>query len=597
MVAASRFRIGSILGRRREYSHAAPLRLRVAAMLNRILIAAAFLATPFAASAQPASPPPPPVAAGVVSSADPRASAAGQEILRAGGSAADAAMAMLVALTVVEPQSSGIGGGGFLLHHDGRSGAIATIDGRETAPASAGPGLFLTPDGKPMPFMQAVPGGISVGVPGNIRLMAKVHQRWGKLSWAKLFDPAIRLAEDGYTVTPPMARALASVAGVWADFPEARALYWDGDKPKAAGATVKNPRLAAFLRRLAAEGPDAFYTGENAAAIIETLASAPRNPATMTPVDLAGYEAKDRPAICGAYRGYRVCGMGPPSSGAVTILQMLGMLERFDMGRLGKDSPAAWHLIGEAMRLAYADRDKYLGDRDFVTAPVAGMIDPAYLRARSSRLSERRTLGVYEAGTPPGASPRTAAISSEVPATTHFVAADRDGDVVSMTSTVEGPFGSQLIANGYVLNNELTDFTFAPEKDGAPVANRVAAGKRPLSSMSPTIVYDPQGRVVLAVGSAGGRRIIMHVMKALVGVLDWKLPAAEALALPNIFFNANGLLVEDGTTLSAMKPALEKLGETVVAADVPSKLTAVERVGDGWRGAADPRSVGVALAE
>lgn len=534
---------------------------------------------------------------GVVSAADPRGAEAGREMLRAGGSATDAAMAMMLALTVVEPQSSGIGGGGFLVHHDAGSGIVATIDGRETAPAAARPDRFLGPDGKPLPFIQAAASGLSVGTPGNIRLMALAHRRWGRLPWARLFDPAIRLAEQGYALSRSSARTLGFVAKVDRDFPALRSLYWEQDAPKPAGALIRNPDLAATLRRLAAEGPDAFYHGAIAEQIVDAIARAPRNPGDLSIADLAAYRAKERPAVCGRYRGYRICGMGPPSSGATTILQILGMLERFDMKRLGKDSRAAWHLIGQAMRLAYADREKYLGDRDFVPVPVAGLIDPAYLAARSRLISDAKSLARYEAGTPPGAQARTAAVSGEVPATTHFVAVDGEGNIASMTSTVEGPFGSQLIAAGMVLNNELTDFTFAPEKDGAPVANRVEGGKRPLSSMSPTIVYDADGKPMLAIGSAGGKRIIMHVAKALIGFIDWGLPAAEAIALPNIYFSNDGLLVERGTALEAMKPALERLGGIVTPADLSSKLNAAERTPQGWRGVADARSEGVALAE
>ncbi len=534
---------------------------------------------------------------GVVSSADPRASAAGQEILRAGGSAADAMMAMMLALTVVEPQSSGIGGGGFFLYHDAKTGRIATVDGREKAPASARPELFLGAEGKPLPFIQAFPGGKSVGVPGNVRLMERVHARWGKLPWGKLFQPAIKLAEEGYTVSIPTATLLRTVAPLWKDFPEARAIYWDGDKPKVAGATVKNPALAALLRRIAKGGARSFYTGQTARSITAAVGGAARNPTQLTAADLAAYRAVDRAAVCRPYRQYKVCGMGPPSSGATTVLQMLGMLERFDMKVLGPDSATSWHLIAEAMFLAYADREKYLGDPGFVKVPVAGLLDPAYVKSRSALISETTSLPKYEAGTPPGAQARTAALSSEVAGTTHFVAVDGRGNVASMTSTVEGPFGSQIIAEGMVLNNELTDFTFAPVKDGAAVANAAAAGKRPLSSMSPTIVYGPDGKVVLAVGSAGGKRIIMHVMKALVGVLDWGLPAQEALALPNIYMGGEAVLVEQGTKLAAMQADLARLGRTVVTSDLPSKLNAVERTPSGWRGAADPRSKGEALSE
>lgn len=560
-------------------------------MLRRLLIAFA-LALPLLLAA-PAS-----AAGGMVAAKDPRAAAAGQEILRAGGSATDAAMAMMIALTVVEPQSSGIGGGGFFVHHDPRTGRVETVDGRETAPASATPDRFLGADGKPLPFVAAFPGGKSVGVPGNVRLLAKVHARWGKLPWAALFRPAIRLADEGYALSRPTGEALAVTARLDADFPGLQALYWADGKPKPAGTIIRNPALAALLRRIAAEGPDAFYTGQNAQAIGAAVAGAPHNAAEITPADLMAYQAKDRPAICGRYRRYRICGMGPPSSGAMTVLTILGMLERFDLKALGKDDPRSWHLIGEAMMLAYADRDAYEGDTDFVAVPIAGLLDPAYIARRSQLIRIDHALGAYPAGMPQGAGARTKAPSSEVPSTSNFVAADGKGEVVTMTSTIEGYFGSHLVANGMMLNNELTDFTFAPEKDGAPVANRVQAGKRPLSSMSPTIVYAPDGTVRLATGSAGGKRIIMHVVKELIGTLDWGLSAQEATALPNIFFADDALLVEAGTPLAAMAPALAKLGHVVVPAELGSNLTAVERVpGGGWRGAADPHTQGVALAE
>jgi gamma-glutamyltranspeptidase / glutathione hydrolase len=535
-------------------------------------------------------------AGGVVSSADPRATEAGREMLRAGGSAADAAMAMMLALTVVEPQSSGIGGGGFILYHDGKTGKLATIDGREKAPASAKPDQFMT-DGKPTNYMKAFPGGLSTGVPGNIRLAARTHQRWGKLPWAKLFEPAIRLAE-GFEINSTLAGALARIAPIWKDFPQAQALYWQDGKPKTAGMTQRNPALAALLRKVAKDGPDAFYKGAEGQAIVDAVAGSAMNPTKLTMADLTAYRAVDRNAVCAPYREFKVCGMGPPSSGATTILQMLGTIERFDMKGLGKDSPQAWHVIGEAMQLAYADREKYLGDADFVKVPVTGLIDRGYLKSRSALISPTTSLAKYEAGTPPGAAPRTAGLSSEVPATTHFVAVDGKGNVASMTSTIEGPFGSQLVANGYFLNNELTDFTFQPVKDGAPVANAVAPGKRPLSSMSPTIVYDKKGRVVFAVGSAGGKRIIMHVMKSLVGYMDWGLSAQDAIALPNIYFGGAALLVEKDTKLAAMQGELSALGQMVVTTDLGSKLNAVERLPDGkWRGAADPRSPGIALEE
>jgi len=554
--------------------------------MKKLAVALLPLLLPIAAQAQ-----------GVVASADPRATEAGREILHEGGTAADAALAMMLALTVVEPQSSGIGGGGFFVHHDGKTGTLDTIDGREKAPAAATPERFFGPDGKPMPFMQAFQGGLSVGVPGNVRLLAMAHGKWGKLEWKALFQPAIKLAEDGYDVTPPLAGAIRTMAPFWKNFPEITKIYFDKDgQPLPVGAHIRNPALGKILREIADKGPDAFYTGDNAQAIVSSVTSASLHPSDMTLADLAAYQAKERKPVCGHYRKYTVCGMGPPSSGATTILQMLGMLERFDMHKLGKDSPVAWHLIGEAMQLAYADREKFLGDPDFVDVPVAGLIDPGYLAQRSKLISPYRALGHYEAGSPPGAPKRTAAVQAEVPGTTNFVAVDKAGDVVTMTSTVEGPFGSQLVANGFVLNNELTDFTLAPELNGMPVANRVEAGKRPLSSMSPTIVYDEKGKPVLALGSAGGKRIIMHVMKSLVGVLDWDLSGAEAIALPNLYFDDEGLMIEGNDAGRALAPGMAKLGPAR-AADLGSKLTILQHTPQGWVGAADPRSVGTAASE
>lgn len=533
----------------------------------------------------------------MVTAADPRAAAAGQEILRAGGSATDAAMAMMLALTVVEPQSSGIGGGGFFVRHDAATGQPTTIDGRETAPSTATPELFLNEEGEPLGFRQAVPGGRSVGIPGNIRLMAEVHSRWGQLEWAQLFEPAIRLAEEGYTVNARMARFLGFFAEIWQNFPDAQALYWEDGAPKEEGDTVRNPALAALLRRVASEGPDSFYSGENVEAIQAATSNSPINSLTIPTEDFASYRAIERAAICQPYRSYRVCGMGPPSSGATTVLQILGMLERFDMGALGPRNAQSWHLIGEAMRLAYADRAMYLGDMDFVSVPVEGLLDRDYLAERSALISETAGLGNYEAGAPPGSEARTAGLDGEIAGTTHFVAADSSGNVVTMTSTIEGPFGSQLVANGYFLNNELTDFDFTPERDGAPVANAVAPGKRPLSSMSPTLVYDADGRLILALGSAGGRRIIMHVAKTLIGVLDWELPVDEAIALPNIYFGGDGLRIEQDSYLAEIQGEISALSGLVVASRLTSKVNAVQWTEDGWVGAADPRSPGVALSE
>ena len=535
---------------------------------------------------------------GAVSAADPRAAEAGQQMLRAGGSAADAALAMMLALTVVEPQSSGIGGGSFLVHHEGKTGAIGTIDGRETAPAALKEDRFLGADGRPLPFRTAFLGGHSVGVPGNIALAAKAHEKWGRLTWAQLFAPAIRLAEQGYAVTPRLAGVIAHMAPLWSGMEATKAIYFQDGRPKVAGDVIRNPALANTLRQVARKGPKAFYAGKIAKEISAAVSNAPQNPAPLTLADLAAYQAKERSAVCVTYRIYKLCGMGPPSSGATTVFQILGMVERFDLKALGKDNPKAWHLIAEAMRLAYADRDAYLGDPDFVSVPVSGLLDKAYLGSRSALISETAARGQYDAGMPPGAPARTAAHSGEVSGTTHFVAADRFGNVASMTSTVEGPFGSQLVAAGMILNNELTDFTFAPMKDGAPVANRPQPGKRPLSSMAPTIVYGAEGKPIFAVGAAGGKRIIMQVAKTLIAHLDWGMNAQDALAAPNIWFSGDALIVESGTSLADQSAALAAFGRQVITNPIsPSKANAAELTPDGWVGAADPRSDGVGLSE
>lgn len=529
---------------------------------------------------------------GVISSADPRVTDAGMEMLRQGGSAADAAMAMMLALTVVEPQSSGIGGGGFLLYRDTASGTLSTINGRETAPAAATPDRFVGPDGKPLPFLQAFQGGRSVGVPGNIALMAETHKKWGKLPWATLFKPAIRLSQKGFVVNKTLESRLSSIRPLWSNFSGAREIYWVNGKPVTAGATLKNPKLATTLKTIAKKGPKAFYTGPLAAEIVGAVTGSQLNPGDMTMTDLAQYRAKEQNAVCSPYRVYVVCGMAPPSSGATTVLQILGTLERFDLAKTGKDNAQSWYLIGQAMQLAYADREKYLADDAFVDVPVAGLLDPEYIKQRSALIDADKARTDYPAGKPPGAAPRTAALSSEVAGTTHFTAVDRKGNIANMTSTIEGPFGSQIVAGGFFLNNELTDFTFTPEKDGAPVANRVVGGKRPLSSMAPTVVFDRDGRALLALGSAGGKRIIMHVTKTLIGVLDFGLPLDHAIALPNIYFGGGQLEVEQDTFLGNMAGDLAKFGQKVRASDLGSKVNGAQYRDGQWFGAADPRSEG-----
>ncbi len=535
---------------------------------------------------------------GLVSAADARAGEAGAQMLRLGGSAVDASIAVMLALTVVEPQSSGIGGGGFLVLGDA-SGKVETIDGRETAPKAATPQWFYF-DGKPLAYGDAVPGGRSVGVPGNLRLAALAHNKHGKLSWRTLFQPAIRLARDGYKITPRMHASLTNAIRTGALDPDARALFYGADGltlPE--GTLIRNPALAATLETIAARGAVSFYTGDNATLLATKVGTAARNPAPMTTADLADYKAVERPAVCGQYRQFRVCGMGPPSSGATTVYAILKQLERFDMKALGPASPEAWHLIAESQRLAYADREQYAADADFVAVPVKGLIDPAYLGARSALISQSATMPTALPGTPPGATLAFARpAAQEEHGTTHFVTVDRWGNSTSYTSTVEGPFGSGLMVGGYYLNNELTDFNIVPDKDGKPTANRVEGGKRPRSSMAPTLIYGPDGKLRLAVGAAGGTTIPAQVAKAIIGVLDWNLSAREAIALPTIFApGGDTVFVEKGTALEAMIPALQQLGHAKILARNPSfKANAIEHLNGVWRGAADPRSEGAAVA-
>ena len=536
---------------------------------------------------------------GMVSAADPRAAEAGAEMLRAGGSAADAALATLVALTVVEPQSSGIGGGGFLVYEDG-DGTPDTYDGREKAPMAA-TGTWFFKNGQPMNIDEAIPGGKSVGVPGNVRLMALAHRDQGRLPWARLFAPAIRLARDGFTITPRLHRALGRQRETGALSAEGRALFYSANgEPLPVGTRVRNRALAAFLERLAAQGPDSFYVGPNAQAIVATVNGSPGNPSSMTAGDLASYDAKPRPPVCGTYRAHKICGMGPPSSGATTVFAILKQLERFDLTRLGPASPTSWHLIAESMRLAFADRDHFLADPDFQPVPVAGLVDSGYLAQRSALIAPDRTMANVSFGNVPGANivvcPRVAVPER---GTSHFVAVDRWGEVASLTSTIESVFGSGLTVNGYYLNNELTDFSLSPTSHGCPVANRVEAGKRPRSSMSPTIVYGPDGKVRLAVGAAGGATIIAQVARAIVGVVDWGLTAQQALALPVVFAPGDTLFVERGTPLESMIPAFRALGHSRIDFREPGsfKANAIERVNGRWVGAADPRSEGAFVSE
>ena len=536
----------------------------------------------------------------MVAAANPLAARAGLQILRDGGSALDAAIAVQMALNVVEPQSSGIGGGAFLLHWDAAANAISAYDGRETAPAAARPDRFLRPDGAPMGLGEAIASGRSVGVPGVLRMLKLAHERHGILPWHELFQPAIRLAEEGFEVSPRLHRLIAAdpllrhnaAARAFFFLPDGRALP--------AGTRLKNPELAEVLRRIADEGPDAFYAGDIAREIVAAAAAPDRygRAGDLATGDLANYRAIERDAVCGGYRGHRICGMPPPSSGGVGVLAMLGILERFPLARLRAGSAEFVHLFAEAGRLAYADRDHYVGDPDFVGVPTAGLVDPAYLRERSKLIRRGRSMGHAAPGTPPGARAALGADATvQAGGTSHLSIVDADGNAVAMTTSIESAFGSRLFVRGFLLNNELTDFSFAPGEPGRPAANRVEGGKRPRSAMAPTFVFarGRDDRLLLAAGSAGGPSIINYVAKLLVGVLDWKLGVQDAIAAPNVGSRNGDTELEQGSAAEALAPALRALGHPVSVHAMVSGSQAILVAPGGLQGGADPRREGVAL--
>lgn len=529
----------------------------------------------------------------MVAAANPHAVEAGVAILRAGGSAADAAIAVQMVLNLVEPQASGIGGGGFLIHYAAATGEIAAFDGREVAPASAKGDRFLGADGKPIAFEAAVRSGLSVGVPGVLRMLERVHKEHGRLPWARLFEPAIAIAEKGFAVSPrlhaslkadPTLRAMA--AGSY--------FYAPDGQPRAIGETLRNPELAATFRTIAREGADALYRGTLAADIVDAVAKAPRAPGGMSLADLAGYEAKKRSAVCAPYRAWRVCGMPPPSSGGPTVLQILALLEGFDLGHMAPESLESVHLVAEASRLAFADRNAFIADPDFVAVPLDRLLERTYLRDRARLISPERDMGTAKPGLPLD---RAEQPNDTTHSTSHISIVDGAGNVVAFTSSIEHMFGSGLMVHGFLLNNQLTDFSFVPSKDGRPIANRVEGGKRPRSSMAPTIVFDSARRPILAIGSAGGASIIATVTKALIETLDGKRDVQAAIDAPN-FANRNGPTeLESGTALDALRTPLEAMGHAVVLTEIPSGLHGIAIDGRTLRGGADPRREGVALGE
>ncbi|MEX0643981.1 MAG: gamma-glutamyltransferase [Parvularculaceae bacterium] len=544
-----------------------------------------------------------------IAAANPHAVEAGAAVLARGGTAIDAAIATQAVLGLVEPQSSGFGGGAFMLHYDPATGVLETYDGRQVAPASATPDRFLLPGGEPMQFYDAVVGGLSVGVPGVVRMLELAHDEHGRLPWADLLAPAVHLAEDGFAISPRLANYLVKVPRL-KTLPAAAAYFYDADgEPHPVGYVLKNPKYAQTLRILSEKGPGIYYRGEIAEAIIEAVNGGPQ-PGGMTLDDLSAYSALKRTPVCGPYRAYKICSMAPPSSGGVTILQIFAMLEAFDLTGAGAGSIESLHLMFEASRLAYADRNQFLADQDQAAAEgglsqdelISGLLNARYLANRAGLISRDRAAADASAGDP---SPYVGAdvrakwralapdASAEPPSTSHFVIVDGEGRVVSMTTTVEGTFGSHLMAAGMFLNNQLTDFSFVPTRNGIPVANAVAPGKRPRSSMAPVIIFDENGDVYAAIGSPGGPAIIGYVAKTLVALIDWGMSMQAAIDQPNAVYPRGAPILEEGGYDAQIIDGLKRLGHPVAERGLESGLHGFRRLPDGtYDGGADKRREG-----
>jgi gamma-glutamyltranspeptidase/glutathione hydrolase len=551
-----------------------------------------------------------------VAAANPLATDAGYQVLKAGGSAVDAAIAVQMVLGLVEPQSSGIGGGAFLMHFDGKD--VEAFDGRETAPSAADEKLFIGADGKPMPFREAVVGGRSVGVPGTVRMLELAHQQHGKLPWATLFEPAITLAEGGFKVSARLNSLLASEKSLKDDATAAAYFYRADGSPRAVGETLRNPELAQVLRQIASKGSKALLEGDVAKAIVDKVRQHPSNPGQLSLADLAGYKAVKREPICSDYsvntRDFRICGFPPPSSGAIAIGQILGLMAQTNAASapLSDGIPSAdWlHLYTEASRLAFADRALYLADPDFISPPAGSwmsLLDPAYLAERARLIGQAPgapSMKTATPGSPGGVKTSFAPMPDQIEyGTSHISIVDSHGNAVAMTTTIESGFGSRQMVRGFLLNNELTDFSFAPtDANGAPIANRVEPGKRPRSSMAPTLVFDKAtGELVMSGGSPGGALIIHYTAKTLYGVLNWGMLPQQAINLPN-FASLNGpTYLEEKRFPAATVDALKARGHEVREIDMTSGLQAITR-GQAhgktmWLGGADPRREGVVMGD
>ncbi|PSW42205.1 gamma-glutamyltransferase [Photobacterium leiognathi] len=534
----------------------------------------------------------------MIATANKYASEAGADVLSKGGNAVDAMITAQLVLGLVEPQSSGIGGGGFLVYWDNDNNQMTTFDGRETAPFAATPRLFQDNQGKPLKFYDAVVGGRSVGTPGTIKLLWRSHEQYGKLAWKSLFLPAIKLAKEGFVVSPRLAAMIEKDANNLSRYPATKAYFFDNDgNPIKAGTKLTNPAYANTLLQIADYGPKAFYQGDIARDIVATVQQAEGNPGVLNTMDLASYSVKQREPICAPYRQYKVCGMGPPSSGALTLGQILAMLNHYPLDKLGADNVESWRLIGDASRLAFSDRSRYMADSDYVPMPTRGLLDPAYLAQRAALLQGKQALTKVEPGSPPWnhAQKQTSNEALELPSTTHLSIVDEEGNVVSLTSTIENSFGSRLMVRGFLLNNELTDFSFRSQIDGVPVANRIEPGKRPRSSMTPTIVMK-DNQPVLTIGSPGGSQIIGYVAKTLVAYLDWGMDLQQAINLPNMNNRFGTFELEQDTAATAWAPKLEKLGYKTQIKDLNSGIQAISIAPDLLTGAADPRREGTVIS-
>ena len=535
----------------------------------------------------------------MISAANPYAVKAGAEILENGGSAADAMIATQTVLGLVEPQSSGLGGGAFLIWFDAETGQITTIDGRETASRHVTPNLFQDETSKPLGFYDAVIGGKSVGVPGVPALMLDAHQRWGKHKWPDLFVAGIDLAENGFTVSPRLSMLVAGDETRLSRFDRTARYFFPDGKPVATGQTLKNPAYAQTLTALATDKGVSFYNGAIARDIVDTVQTATDNPGLLDLHDMAGYTVKERPAVCMNYRGFDVCGMGPPSSGALTVGQILGMVENYDLSRMGHTSAEAWRIIGDASRLAFADRGRYMADSDYVPVAVNGLLDTDYLNTRAALLDRSDALPHVTAGSPEFEMADLFADdnSLELPSTSHISIVDQYGNALSMTTTIENAFGSRLMTKGgFLLNNEMTDFSFRSHDDGVPIANRVEPGKRPRSSMSPTIVMK-DGRPYLVIGSPGGSRIIGYVTQSIIAYIDWDMNVQQAVSMPHLVNRFGTFDLERGTDAEALADALSSKGFEVKTRGLNSGLQAIAFTRNGLEGGADPRREGVTIGK